>query len=224
MVSGEIGMNCNLYHYEGSWLMIDLGVMFGNSSISPNELILPNIDFILENKIRLDALILTHAHEDHIGAVPYLYHKLGNVPIFTSSFTASVLKRKFLSIGSQPVKINLLNYNKNISIGKFEVQIFALTHSIPEPNAIILKTKKGNIFHTGDWKIDPNPLVGEPINENKLQLIKKEGINVMICDSTNVFDENPSGSESEVREVLREIFFKHKKGKIVVTCFCLKYC
>ena len=217
--SGEIGMNCNLYHYEGSWLMIDLGVMFGNSSISPNELILPNIDFILENKIKLDALILTHAHEDHIGAVPYLYHKLGNVPIFTSSFTASVLKRKFLSIGSQPAKINLLNYNKNISIGKFEVQIFALTHSIPEPNAIILKTKKGNIFHTGDWKIDPNPLVGEPINENKLQLIKKEGINVMICDSTNVFDENPSGSESEVREVLREIFFKHKKGKIVVTCF-----
>ncbi len=217
--SGEIGMNCNLYHYEGSWIMIDLGVMFGNSSISPNELILPNIDFILENKIKLDALILTHAHEDHIGAVPYLYHKLGNVPIFTSSFTASVLKRKFLSIGSQPVKINLLNYNKNISIGKFEVQIFALTHSIPEPNAIILKTKKGNIFHTGDWKIDPNPLVGEPINENKLQLIKKGGINVMICDSTNVFDENPSGSESEVREVLREIFFKHKKGKIVVTCF-----
>ncbi len=217
--SGEIGMNCNLYHYEGSWLMIDLGVMFGNSSISPNELILPNIDFILENKIKLDALILTHAHEDHIGAVPYLYHKLGNVPIFTSSFTASVLKRKFLSIGGQPVKINLLNYNKNISIGKFEVQIFALTHSIPEPNAIILKTKKGNIFHTGDWKIDPNPLVGEPINENKLQLIKKEGINVMICDSTNVFDENPSGSESEVREVLKEIFFKHKKGKIVVTCF-----
>ena len=99
------------------------------------------------------------------------------------------------------------------------MQIFALTHSIPEPNAIILKTKKGNIFHTGDWKIDPNPLVGEPINENKLQLIKKDGINVMICDSTNVFDENPSGSESEVREVLKEIFFKHKKGKIVVTCF-----
>ena len=93
------------------------------------------------------------------------------------------------------------------------MQIFALTHSIPEPNAIILKTKKGNIFHTGDWKIDPNPLVGEPINENKLQLIKKEGINVMICDSTNVFDENPSGSESEVREVLREIFLNIKKAK-----------
>ena len=94
-------MNCNLYHYEGSWLMIDLGVMFGNSSISPNELNFAKYRFYFENKIRLDALILTHAHEDHIGAVPYLYHKLGNVPIFTSSFTASVLKRKFLSIGSQ---------------------------------------------------------------------------------------------------------------------------
>ena len=217
--SGEIGMNCNLYHYDGSWIMIDLGVMFGNSSISPNELILPSINFILENNIKLDALILTHAHEDHIGAVPYLYDKLQNVPIFTTSFTASVLKRKFLSNGNQPVKINLLDYNKIMSIGKFEVQIFALTHSIPEPNAIFIKTDKGNIFHTGDWKIDPNPLVGEPINENKLKLIKNEGINVMICDSTNVFNENPSGSESEVREVFREIFLKNKKGKIIVTCF-----
>ena len=217
--SGEIGMNCNLYHYDGSWIMIDLGVMFGNSSISPNELVLPNINFILENDIKLDALILTHAHEDHIGAVPYLYDKLQNVPIFTTAFTASVLKRKFLSIGNQPAKINLLDYNKIISIGKFEVQIFALTHSIPEPNAIILKTKKGNIFHTGDWKIDPDPLVGKPINEKKLKDIKNEGINVMICDSTNVFNENPSGSESEVREVLKEIFLKNKKGKIIVTCF-----
>ena len=217
--SGEIGMNCNLYHYDGSWIMIDLGVMFGNSSISPNELILPSINFILENNIKLDALILTHAHEDHIGAVPYLYDKLKNVPIFTTAFTASVLKRKFLSIGNQPAKINLLDYNKIISIGKFEVQIFALTHSIPEPNAIILKTKKGNIFHTGDWKIDPDPLVGKPINEKKLKDIKNEGINVMICDSTNVFNENPSGSESEVREVFKKIFSKNKKGKIIVTCF-----
>ena len=217
--SGEIGMNCNLYHYKGSWIMIDLGVMFGNSSISSNELIMPNLNFILENKIKIDGIILTHAHEDHIGAVPYLYKNLGNVPIFTTSFTASVLKRKFLSNGIPPADINLLDYNKNISIGNFKIEIFALTHSIPEPNAIIIKTDKGNIFHTGDWKIDPNPLVGEPINENKLKLIGKDGINVMICDSTNVFNENPSGSESEVRETFREIFSGHKKGKIIVTCF-----
>ena len=174
--SGEIGMNCNLYHYQGSWIMVDLGVMFGNSSMSPNELIIPNINFILENKIKLDALILTHAHEDHIGAVPYLYDKLSSVPVYTTSFTASVLKRKFMSNGLEPIKINLLNYNKNISIGNFEIEILALTHSIPEPNAIIIKTQKGNIFHTGDWKIDPDPLVGKPINENKLKSIKKEGI------------------------------------------------
>ena len=217
--SGEIGMNCNLYHYQGSWIMVDLGVMFGNSSMSPNELIIPNINFILENKIKLDALILTHAHEDHIGAVPYLYDKLSSVPVYTTSFTASVLKRKFMSNGLEPIKINLLNYNKNISIGNFEIEILALTHSIPEPNAIIIKTQKGNIFHTGDWKIDPDPLVGKPINENKLRSIKEEGISVMVCDSTNVFDENPSGSESEVRQVFRKIFSKHKKGKIVVTCF-----
>ncbi len=217
--SGEIGMNCNLYHYKGSWIMIDLGVMFGNSSVSNNELIMPNINFILENKIKLDGLILTHAHEDHIGAVPYLYEQLGRIPMFTTSFTASVLNRKFLSNSMQPAEINLLDYNKNISIGNFKIEIFALTHSIPEPNAIILKTEKGNIFHTGDWKIDPDPLVGEPINESKLKLICEDGINAMICDSTNVFNENPSGSESEVREVFREIFSKQKKGKIVVTCF-----
>ena len=217
--SGEIGMNCNLYHYNGSWIMIDLGVMFGNSSMSPNELIMPDLSFLYENKIKLSALILTHAHEDHIGAVPYLYNQLNNVPIFTTSFTASVLKRKFISNDVKDFDIRFLDYNKQISIGEFVIEIFALTHSIPEPNAIILKTQKGNIFHTGDWKIDPEPLIGEPIDLEKLKKIKSDGIDAMICDSTNVFDENPSGSEKEVRDVFRKIFSEKKKGKIFVTCF-----
>lgn len=217
--SGEIGMNCNLYHYNGSWIMIDLGVMFGNSSMSPNELIMPDLSFLYENKIKLSALILTHAHEDHIGAVPYLYYQLNNVPIFTTSFTASVLKRKFMSNDVKDYDIRLLDYNKQISIGEFVIEIFALTHSIPEPNAIILKTQKGNIFHTGDWKIDPEPLIGQPIDLEKLKKIKSDGIDAMICDSTNVFDENPSGSEKEVRNVFRKIFSEKKKGKIFVTCF-----
>jgi ribonuclease J len=217
--SGEIGMNCNLYHYNGSWVMIDLGVMFGNSSMSPNELIMPDLSFLYENKIKLSALILTHAHEDHIGAVPYLYNQLNNVPIFTTSFTASVLKRKFISNDVKDFDIRFLDYNKQISIGEFVIEIFALTHSIPEPNAIILKTQKGNIFHTGDWKIDPEPLIGEPIDLEKLKKIKSDGIDAMICDSTNVFDENPSGSEKEVRDVFRKIFSEKKKGKIFVTCF-----
>ncbi len=212
--SGEIGMNCNLYHYNGSWIMIDLGVMFNNSESELYEIIMPNIDFILERKKNLSAIILTHAHEDHIGAMPYLYEKFGNIPVYTTSFTASVLKRKFDSENIKNLNLKLFEYNKNIDIGSFSVQICSLTHSIPEPNAIILKTDKGNIFHTGDWKIDPEPLVGNPIDENEIKKIGKEGISAMICDSTNVFNLNPSGSESEVRDNLKQIFQKKKMERL----------
>ena len=217
--SGEIGMNCNLYHYNNSWIMIDLGVMFGNSNLSSNELIMPNIDFLIKNNIKLDGLILTHAHEDHIGAVPFLYEKLGSFKIFTTSFTASVLKRKFDSFGIKEINIELLNYSENKKIGKFAIETLALTHSIPEPNAIIIRTEKLNIFHTGDWKIDPTPLVGNPIDQEKLNDLKNEGMAVMVCDSTNVFNENPSGSENDVREELRQVFSQKIKNKIIITCF-----
>ena len=217
--SGEIGMNCNLYHYNDKWLMVDLGVMFSNADSDPYEVIMPKIDFIIEKKSKLSGLILTHAHEDHIGAVPYLHPKLGNIPIYTTSFTASVLKRKFESVGIKEYDINLFEYNKKFSIGSFKVEIFSLTHSIPEPNAIILKCKKGNIFHTGDWKIDPEPLVGDPIDEEGIKKIGKEGVTAMICDSTNVFNNNPSGSESEVRKSLKQIFSNKKQGKIIISCF-----
>ena len=217
--SGEIGMNCNLYHYNNSWIMIDLGVMFGNSNLSSNELIMPNIEFLIKNNIKLDGLILTHAHEDHIGAVPFLYEKLGSFKIFTTSFTASVLKRKFDSFGIKEINIELLNYNENKKIGKFAIETLALTHSIPEPNAIIIRTEKLNIFHTGDWKIDPTPLVGNPIDQEKLNDLKNEGMAIMVCDSTNVFNENPSGSENDVREELRQVFSQKIKNKIIITCF-----
>ena len=217
--SGEIGMNCNLYHYKNSWIMIDLGVMFGNSNLSSNELIMPNIDFLTMNNVKLDGLILTHAHEDHIGAVPFLYEKLGRFKIYTTSFTASVLRRKFDSFGIKEINIELLNYNENITIGKFNIETLALTHSIPEPNAIIIRTEKLNIFHTGDWKIDPTPLVGNPIDQTKLHDLKNEGMAIMVCDSTNVFNENPSGSENDVREELRQIFSKKNKNKTIITCF-----
>ena len=217
--SGEIGMNCNLYHYKGKWIMIDLGVMFSNSDLEPYDILMPDIDFIIKRKNNLSAIILTHAHEDHIGAVPYLYSEFADTPIYTTSFTASVLKRKFDSNDKDKLNLKLFEYNKNFNIGSFSVQICSLTHSIPEPNAIILKTEKGNIFHTGDWKIDPNPLVGPPIDENEIKEICNDGITAMICDSTNVFNENPSGSEFEVRESLKKIFSKKKRGKIIITCF-----
>ena len=217
--SGEIGMNCNLYHYEDKWLMIDLGVTFSDNDSNNYELIMPDIDFILEKVDKLSALILTHAHEDHIGAVPYLIKKLKNVPIYATSFTASVLKRKFLSVGLTDYKINLMDYGEEILIDDFILEIFCVTHSIPESNALMIKTKQGNIFHTGDWKLDPSPLIGNPLDKKKLKSVIEEGVDVMICDSTNVFEVDSSGSEAEVRENLKKIFSEKERGKIIITCF-----
>ncbi len=217
--SGEIGMNCNLFHFANKWIMVDLGVTFNNNDSKNYELIMPNIDFIIERLDKLSALILTHAHEDHIGAIPYLIEKLGNVPIYTTSFTASVLKRKLSSVGITNYPINLIEYGKELNIHNFSIEIFCMTHSIPESNALMIKTKNGNIFHSGDWKIDPNPLIGKPINHKKLQNFAHQGVDVMICDSTNIFDQNPSGSEADVRQNLKKIFSKTKTGKIIITCF-----
>ena len=217
--SGEIGMNCNLYHYKDNWLMIDLGITFRDERIENADLVLPDIQYIIERKKKLKAIILTHAHEDHIGAMPYLYNDLKNVPIFTTPFTASVLKRKFRNTNKSNHQINLLEYNKTKEIGPFSIEILALTHSIPEPNAVLIKTSSGNIFHTGDWKIDPKPLVGKPIDENKIKKISNNGIDLMVCDSTNVFNNKSSGSENDVREELKKIFSDSRNGKIIITCF-----
>ena len=215
--TGEIGMNCYLYHYDGKWLIVDLGVTFSDQNISNADIILPDLQFIIERKNDIVGMILTHAHEDHIGGVPYLYENLGSVPIYTTPFTASVLKRKFTK-QNQP-NISTLKYNTNYNLGPFNIEILALTHSIPEPNAILIKTSEINIFHSGDWKIDPLPIVGNPIDKTKIEKIKKETINALICDSTNIFNVTPSGSEQEVRQTLDEVFRKHKQGKIIVTCF-----
>ena len=157
--SGEIGMNCNLFHFKNHWIMVDLGVTFNDNESGSYDLILPNIEFIEDKIDKLSALILTHAHEDHIGAVPYLYNKLGKTPIYTTSFTASVLRRKFESMGIKNVDINILTYGNQFELGPFSIQLFSMTHSIPESSAMLIKTENGNIFHTGDWKIDPT-LVG----------------------------------------------------------------
>ncbi len=217
--SGEIGMNCNLFHIDNQWIMVDLGVTFNSGDTNAYDLIMPDVEFLLEQNIKLSALILTHAHEDHIGAVPYLFRTIGKIPIYTTPFTASVLKRKFVSEGISDYEIKTLRYDNEFKIGSFSIQIFCMTHSIPESNAILIKTKKGNIFHTGDWKIDLNPLVGKPICSKELKKFVNCGIDVMICDSTNVFDSNESGSEGDVRENLKNIFSKIKNGKIIITCF-----
>ena len=192
---------------------------FSDNDSNNYELIMPKIDFIVERIEKLSALILTHAHEDHIGAVPYLIKKLKNIPIYATSFTASVLKRKFLSVGFTDYKINLMEYGREIHIDDFILEIFGMTHSIPESNAIMIKTKEGNIFHSGDWKLDPNPLIGKPLDKTNFKNFINEGVDIMVCDSTNVFEVNSSGSEAEVRENLQKIFIEKKRGKIIITCF-----
>lgn len=216
--SGEIGMNLNLYSINDQWLMVDLGVSFQNEL--GIEVIMPNPQFILERRDRLVGLLLTHAHEDHIGAVPYIWPRL-NCPIYGTAFTLEVVRQKLddYGVSYNPSKLIAIDTDQRTKIGPFEVELVRLTHSIPEPNGAAIRTKAGMIFHTGDWKIDPAPLVGESIDHERLRELGQEGVMALVCDSTNVFTNGVSGSESEVREHLEALISSYKDGRIVVSCF-----
>ena len=185
--AGEIGMNLNLYGFgvpgDEDWLMIDLGVTFNDGELPGIDVLMPNPKFIEDRKDRLLALILTHAHEDHLGAVQYLWPKL-RCPIYATPFTVSVLRRKLAEteFGSE-VKINEVPLGAKFTLGPFDLEWVTMTHSIPEPNAIALKTPLGTVLHTGDWKFDPDPVVGEPADEKTLQRIGGEGALAVGCDS-----------------------------------------
>lgn len=216
--SGEIGMNLNLYGYKDQWLMVDLGITFHDRL--GVEVILPNPQYIAERKDKLVGILLTHAHEDHIGAVPYLWERF-KCPIYATPFTAEMVKIK-MKDHNLPYKdiINIIPLEGHKQIGPFDIQMVTLTHSIPEPNGVLIKTPVGTIFHTGDWKIDETPLIGKAIDGNALQKIGDEGVLAMVCDSTNVFQKKASGSEGTVRDSLIELIGEHSaKGSIFVTCF-----
>ncbi len=203
--AGEIGMNLNLYGHAGKWLMVDLGVTFGDESTPGIEIIMPDISFIKERVGDLVGLVLTHAHEDHIGAVPYLWPQL-KCPIYATPFTASVLRRKLEEAGlAKAAPITLIPMSGKVSLAPFEVELITLTHSIPEPNAVVVRTPLGAVLHTGDWKLDPTPLIGDATDEIALRALGEGGVLAMVCDSTNVFVEGTSGSEADVRESLRSL-------------------
>jgi ribonuclease J len=220
--SGEIGMNLNLYAYgkeeNQKWIAVDMGVTFADDSIPGVDLIYPDPSFLLDKKKDLLGLVLTHAHEDHIGAITIIWPEL-KCKIFATPFTATLIKEKF-----KEKKIDITDYlkivplNSKINLGPFEIDFITLTHSIPEPNGLSIKTPAGIILHSGDWKCDPNPLVGERINDAKLKSIGNQDVLAMICDSTNVISEGRAGSESDVRESLVKIISNLKK-KIIVTSF-----
>ena len=220
--AGEIGMNMNLYAYgepdNHKWIIVDIGVTFADDTYPGIDLIYPDAGFINDKKDNLLGIILTHAHEDHIGAVVYVWPKL-KCQIYATPFTAALLIEKF-----KEKKIDITNYLKivelggNINLSPFKIEFVTLTHSIAEPNGLKIDTPSGTIFHTGDWKYDPDPLVGDKINSSRLKEIGEEGVMAMICDSTNVFSIGRSGSEADVRKSLIDIIEKQKK-RIIVTSF-----
>jgi len=220
--SGEIGMNMNLYAYGNAenrkWIIVDIGVTFADDSIPGIDLIYPDPGFIVDKKNDVVGLVLTHAHEDHIGAIAHIWPKL-NCNIYATPFTAVLISEKFkekkINVGN---KLKIVELNGKIQLGPFNIEYVTLTHSILEPNGLNITTPSGSVLHTGDWKIDPNPLIGEKINENKLKKIGSDGILAMICDSTNVFSPGRAGSESDVRKSLLKIMEKKEK-RIIVTSF-----
>ncbi|MBT6203630.1 MAG: ribonuclease J [Rhodospirillaceae bacterium] len=217
--AGEIGMNLNLYEYDGSWLMCDLGVTFAGDELPGIDLVMPDLSFIARRKEGLVGLVLTHAHEDHLGAVPYLWPQL-RCPVFATPFAAALLRRK-LDEGAEGIEdmvITEVPLEGTIDLDPFRIELITLTHSIPEPNALVVHTPHGAIMHTGDWKLDPDPLISEPTDEDALQRIGDEGVLAMVCDSTNVFQPGTSGSEADVRRGLTELISEQSK-RVVVTTF-----
>jgi ribonuclease J len=216
--SGEIGMNVNLYGCRGQWLMVDLGLTFADTQYPGIDLILPELEFIEEQQDRLAGIILTHGHEDHIGALPYLAEDL-KVPLYATPFTAGLIAAKLEEEGlTGHVPLHIVDREGEVELGPFKVRYVALAHSIPEGNGLCIETPYGRIFHTGDWKIDETPVLAEPSSAETLSRIGDEGVLALVCDSTNVFQEQPSGSEAGVHEGLREEVAK-AKGRVLITTF-----
>ena len=215
---GQIGMNFYLYGSQGKWIIVDLGITFGNSEETPGiDIILPNPEFVKKNKKNLLGIIITHAHEDHIGAVGHLWPQL-QCPVYATPFASAVLRRKLKELKIKPKFLKSISLDSNFKLGPFEIDVISTTHSIPEPNALGIKTKFGNILHTGDWKIDPKPLVGRNFNQKRLESFGKKGVLAIVSDSTNSNVEGHSGSEEKLRESLIKII-KRTKNRIAITSF-----
>ena len=216
--TGEIGMNLNLYGYAGDWLILDCGVTFGDDSQPGIEVVMPDPAFIVERRDRLLGIVATHAHEDHIGAIPYMWTQL-RCPIWATPFTASLVRAKLAEAGiAAKVRINIVPMSGRFTIGPFDLELITLTHSIPEPNAVALRTPVGTVLHTGDWKLDPDPLIGPTADEAALRRLGDEGVLAMIGDSTNALRPGSSGSEAELRRSLIDLVGRYD-ARVAVACF-----
>jgi ribonuclease J len=221
--AGEIGMNFNAYGYgppdDRKWIVVDCGVLFGRETATPGiDLIMPDIRYLAERREDVLAIVLTHAHEDHIGAVAHLWPML-RCAVYATPFTATLLEGKLEEAGlSERVRVKRVALGGKLSLGPFAIEYVSITHSIPEPNALAIRTDLGTVVHTGDWKLDPDPLLGEVTNSNALAKLGDEGVLALVCDSTNALVSGESGSEASVRDSLTALIGT-LKGRVAVTAF-----
>ncbi len=221
--SNEIGMNLNAYGFgpdgDRKWIVVDVGVTFaGEEGIPGVDLILPDPEFLETNKDDILAIVLTHAHEDHIGAMGWLWPRFP-APVYATPFTAHLLRDKLRERGiERKVPLHEVPLKHRFQIGPFDIEYVTLTHSIAEPNGLAIHTPLGTVMHTGDWKIDIDPLIGEQTDSARIRQIGDDGVLAMICDSTNVFSDGEAGSEAGVRDGLFEAIAE-QKGKVAVACF-----
>lgn len=216
--AGEIGMNLNLYGHAGKWLMVDLGVSFGDDTMPMIDVVMPDPAWIQDQAEDLVGIVLTHAHEDHLGAVHYLWEKL-RCPVYATPFAAALLKGKLHEVGLQTqVPVHVIGLGQRFDVGPFNIEMVSLTHSIPEPNALAIRTAAGVVVHTGDWKFDPDPLIGQEADLEALRRLGREGVLAVVGDSTNVFTPGHSGSESDVRAHLIGLLHRFT-GRIAIGCF-----
>jgi ribonuclease J len=215
--TGEIGMNLNLYRAAGKWLAVDCGIAFGGAALPEVDVMMPDPGFIAERRDRLVGLIITHAHEDHIGAVAWLWPML-RCPVYATPFAAAVLRRKLAEAQLRDVNLHVVAPGASFGLDPFRLQFLRVAHSIPEAQALVIRTPAGTILHTGDWKLDPDPLIGPRTDEAAFAALGEEGVLAMVCDSTNAMVEGHSGSEAEVRRTLSALI-RGLRGRVAVTCF-----
>jgi ribonuclease J len=219
--AGEIGMNLNLYGYgpeeDRKWIILDIGVTFGGDDTPGVDVIMPDPGFIEERHRNLLGIVLTHAHEDHIGAIGHLWPRL-RCPIYATPFTAALVRHKLEEQGVEDAPLHVIPLGAKLTLGPFDLELISITHSIPEPNAVAVRTPLGVVLHTGDWKIDPDPQIGLVTDEAAIRALGDAGVLAMVCDSTNVFVEGRSGSEADVAQSLRVLVGK-LTGRVAIACF-----
>ncbi len=219
--AGEIGMNFNAYGFgppdERKWIVVDCGVLFGRETDTPGvDVIMPDIAFLEERAEDVLGIVLTHAHEDHIGAVGHLWPRL-RCPMYATPFTARLIADKMEEAGLNE-RARVIRLGGKLKLGPFDIEFLSITHSIPEPNALVIRTPLGTVVHTGDWKLDPDPLIGKPTDEAAFRKLGEDGVLAVVCDSTNALVQGHSGSEADVKKGLTDLIGT-LKGRVAVTAF-----